>query len=605
MKIQNIPQLSVDGVKITTLIRFLLVLCIIVAGTAVKPHVVEAAAKPGWIVSCMYSHSLNDDPIVFPGQVGASHLHDFAGAKTANAFSTFNSLLAGGTTCAMPGDTSSYWVPALYEDGIRILPQARSGNTVFYYRRIGAPDGTIVKPFPPGLRIIIGNARAMSPQENFGLGTTIVFRCGPGEGGTPLPAPPTQCDSGIMVMSLSFPNCWDGVNLDSVDHRSHMAYPVNSRCPASHPVNLPRLESFFRYIVGTGPIGTITLDSGPYYTAHQDFFNAWNPATLQTLVTNCINAGIDCGTNPSVPPGSFAKLSPANNATNISSIMLSWAGSPGATSYQYCFSPNLNDNNCVHLSGWTDVGNVTSYTIPVANDPRFIWGNTYYWQIRASNSAGTRLANDDTWWAFTTANLVGRATLLSPRGSIIESIPTFRWNNVTGTTWYYLWINGPSGNVFKQWYQTTAICSGGTCAVTPSITLPPGNFTWWVQTWSPTGYGQWSDGMTFNTPVVTPPGTAALISPNGSISDTTPNYTWNSVSGSTWYYLWVSKVNSDGSLTTAHTKWYDASVVCSGATCSISPDGVTLTSGNYRWWIQTWNTGGYGPWSNLMNFSLP
>jgi hypothetical protein len=30
-----------------------------------------------------------------------------------------------------------------------------------------------------------------------------------------------------------------------------------------------------------------------------------------------------------------------------------------------------------------------------------------------------------------------------------------------------------------------------------------------------------------------------------------------------------------------------------------------LTSGNYRWWIQTWNTGGYGPWSSLMNFSLP
>jgi len=281
-------------------------LCIIIAGTAVKPQVVEADAKPGWIVSCMYSHSLNDDPIVFPGLAGASHLHDFAGAKTTNAFSTFNSLVGHGTTCAVPGDKSAYWVPALYEDGVRILPKARSGNTVFYYRRVGAPEGTVVQPFPPGLRIIIGNAHAMSPQENPGLGTTIVFRCGPGEGGTPLPAPPTQCDSGIMVMSLMFPNCWDGVNLDSADHRSHMSYPVNSRCPASHPVNLPRLESFFRYIVGTGPIGTITLDSGPYYTAHQDFFNAWDRVTLQTLVTNCINAGIDCGIDPSAPLGSFA-----------------------------------------------------------------------------------------------------------------------------------------------------------------------------------------------------------------------------------------------------------------------------------------------------------
>ena len=140
-------------IKITPLIRFLLVLCIIVAGTAVNPQVVKADAKPGWIVSCTFSHSLNDDPIVFPGQVGVSHLHDFTGATTTNAFSTFTSLRTGGTTCAIPGDKSAYWVPALYEDGVRILPQAPSGNSVFYYRRIGAPEGTVVQPFPPGLRI--------------------------------------------------------------------------------------------------------------------------------------------------------------------------------------------------------------------------------------------------------------------------------------------------------------------------------------------------------------------------------------------------------------------------------------------------------------------
>jgi hypothetical protein len=309
MKIQKISP-YMHRIKITLLIRFLLVLCIIVAVTAINPQVVKADVKPGWIVSCTYSHSLKDDPIVFPDQVGMAHLHDFVGARTTNAFSTFNSLAAGGTTCAMSGDESSYWVPALYENGIRILPQSNAGNSVFYYRRIGAPAGTIVRPFPPGLKILIGNAHAMSPQENPGLGTNIVFRCGPGSEGTPpLAAPPTQCASGMMVLSLTFPNCWDGVNLDSADHRSHMSYPVDSRCPASHPVNLPRLESFFRYIVGTGPIGTITLDSGPYYTAHQDFFNGWDPTTMQALVTNCINAGIDCGTDPSLPHASSASTS--------------------------------------------------------------------------------------------------------------------------------------------------------------------------------------------------------------------------------------------------------------------------------------------------------
>lgn len=266
--------------------------------TEVQPELARAAS-PGWIVSCQYSHSLQDDPIVFPGRPGASHLHDFVGGSGIDASSTGASLRAGGTTCAMPSDASGYWVPALYKNGVRVLPAGTSKHALFYYRRKGAPSGTMVQPFPLGLKMIIGNANARSPQENPQLGSDITFKCGPGSG-TNLPAPPTQCSSGIMVMSLRFPNCWDGRNLDSPDHKSHMAYPRGSRCPSSHPVVLPRIESFFRYRVGTGPIGTITLASGPYYTAHQDFFNAWDPAVLQNLVTNCMNAQRDCGTNPSV-----------------------------------------------------------------------------------------------------------------------------------------------------------------------------------------------------------------------------------------------------------------------------------------------------------------
>jgi hypothetical protein len=228
-----------------------------------------------------------------------SHLHDYSAAKTTGAFSTPDSLRAGGTTCAMADDTSAYWIPAVYEDGERLLPTATAHNSLFYYRRKGAPDGTSVQPFPDGLKMIIGNAHASSPSENPQLGEDIIFKCGPGSS-TDLPAPPTRCDSGVMVLSLRFPNCWDGVNLDSADHRSHMAYPAGSRCPESHPVNLPRLESFFRYGVGTDRIGEITLSSGPYYTIHQDFFNGWIPSGLETLVRECINAMVDCGKNPSI-----------------------------------------------------------------------------------------------------------------------------------------------------------------------------------------------------------------------------------------------------------------------------------------------------------------
>jgi hypothetical protein len=261
------------------------------------PDAAAAAASPGWIVVCDYSHSLSDDPIVYPGQPGVAHLHDFVGARTTDAFSTFATLRAGGTGCKMPADTSAYWTPALYENGVRLLPTATNNDAVFYYRRRGVRPGVIVRPFPAGLKMLLGNPHAMSPAENPHLGTNIVFKCGPSST-VDLPAPPAQCSSGILVLSLRFPNCWDGVNLDSPDHRSHMAYPTNNRCPASHPVTLPRLESFYRYNVGTGPIGTITLASGPYYTLHQDFFNAWDPVALQKLVTRCINGGVDCGKNP-------------------------------------------------------------------------------------------------------------------------------------------------------------------------------------------------------------------------------------------------------------------------------------------------------------------
>lgn len=42
-------------------------------------------------------------------------------------------------------------------------------------------------------------------------------------------------------------SCWDGINLDSSDHSSHVSYPEtgtfesNGPCPATHPVKLPQL----------------------------------------------------------------------------------------------------------------------------------------------------------------------------------------------------------------------------------------------------------------------------------------------------------------------------------------------------------------------------
>ena len=48
------------------------------------------------------------------------------------------------------------------------------------------------------------------------------------------------CPAGSYLSAkIVFPGCWDGRNLDSADHKSHMAYPVKNACPVSYPVGPP------------------------------------------------------------------------------------------------------------------------------------------------------------------------------------------------------------------------------------------------------------------------------------------------------------------------------------------------------------------------------
>lgn len=47
----------------------------------------------------------------------------------------------------------------------------------------------------------------------------------------------------MLMLAL---RCWDGTNLDSEDHASHVAYPngayeMNAACPSTHPVKIPQL----------------------------------------------------------------------------------------------------------------------------------------------------------------------------------------------------------------------------------------------------------------------------------------------------------------------------------------------------------------------------
>lgn len=284
--------------------------------TIYSPTNSDYPQKVDFVVACTVSHEANDDPIVYPGQPGKSHNHTFSGNPTVNAFSTAESLRAAGqSTCKLSRDTAAYWTPTLYNDGVAVIPY----ETRAYYRA-GTFDGPGVQAPPFGLKIVAGNSAATSPQPANRAG----FQCRDSGGNTvPKQSLPPRCPVGdFLEASVVFPNCWDGVNLDSADHKSHMAYAdPNVKCPATHPVRVPQLTLAQRYPVDAER-GTITLASmGPAsssaMTLHADFINAWDQPTLQMLVDECIHKNTACEdiTNNRLPPGSTLPTTTTSTTT--------------------------------------------------------------------------------------------------------------------------------------------------------------------------------------------------------------------------------------------------------------------------------------------------
>jgi hypothetical protein len=278
---------------------------------------------------------------------------------------------------------------------------------------------------------------------------------------------------------------------------------------------------------------------------------------------------------------------------------------------------------------WNAVSAATDFYLWV-NDATGARVQQWYTAVQAGCSSGTgtcsvtpatALASGSGAWYIQTKNSVGTgpwssgmsftvqlpsppaATLASPSGTITDTTPTYTWNAVSGATWYRLWVNDSTGNKIQKWYPAAdAGCADGAgpCSATPTTEVI-GSCQWWIQIYTAAGFGPWSVPLSFTTPIPTPPVAATLISPSGTITDSTPTYRWNAVSNATWYRLWVN--DSTGNKI---QKWYpaaDAGCADGAGPCSVTP--TTEVIGSCQWWIQTYNAGGFGPWSVPLSFTTP
>jgi hypothetical protein len=289
--------------------------------------------------TCFSGQLLKDDPIVYPGQPGKSHLHLFFGNTGTNASSTYNSLrTTGGSTCTHDSvgnafnptpQRTAYWMPAMLDGAGNAV---KADFMLTYYKALpassadcGAPDATHIGycvPLPNGLRFIKGYNMADGtggPAPNSDIGSRLGYDCEATDGtGTSYTSPQYtiaavvatgQCPIGAWLrVFITLADCWDGIHLDTPDHRSHMVYAsgagVNGRraCPADHPYNIPEiaLQMFFRtdanFVAGKWHLASDEMVPGAPAgsTLHFDYWEAWSPVVKNMWKTGCIDGHFSC-----------------------------------------------------------------------------------------------------------------------------------------------------------------------------------------------------------------------------------------------------------------------------------------------------------------------
>lgn len=250
-------------------------------------------------------HLNPDNVIVAPGVAnGAHHMHDYVGNVSTDALSVNSTLAAAGTTCVNQDQSTYYWPVT------RLLG---SGNE----QDVGAPGGgqdlnvgTILQPadvtltftgspvnkvtaMPRFMRIITGDAKAFTSGP---ANANASWSC-TGFENRQLKDKYPLCPQGSgVVRTFHFQSCWDGRNIDSANHRTHVDFALgNGACPPGFTA-IPQLV--MRLVYNVPPKALFAVDSFPEQlhkpvTDHGDFINVMTDGLMNKAV-GCINSGQKC-----------------------------------------------------------------------------------------------------------------------------------------------------------------------------------------------------------------------------------------------------------------------------------------------------------------------
>ncbi|ELS52721.1 putative Secreted protein [Streptomyces viridochromogenes Tue57] len=255
-----------------------------------------------------------DNLIVAPGvDNGAHHTHDYVGNQGNDAFSSDEDLANADTSCQNQADKSTYYWPVLrLQDGTDEFDANQAGGgaegnvgkilkaSQAEIKFVGSRQGDVVA-MPKFLRIITGDAKAFT---NGLANANTSFSC-TGFEDRQVTDKYVICPEGSSVVRTSnFQSCWDGQNIDSANHRTHVAFvQADGTCPNGFQA-IPQLQVRLVYDVPAPTVengqvqNPYAVDGFPEQlhkpiTDHNDFINVMDE-NLMNQVVQCINSGQDC-----------------------------------------------------------------------------------------------------------------------------------------------------------------------------------------------------------------------------------------------------------------------------------------------------------------------
>ena len=178
---------------------------------------------------------------------------------------------------------------------------------------VGDNDGEIVEPESATLKFIGGGAQNVVAMP---LGLRVLYGDAKQSTNGPANARPSWtctgfedrltdlypiCPAGSKVERIhAFPNCWDGKNTDSANHRTHIVFAnQQGKCPQGFK-NVPQLQVTLVYDVpqdvqqkGQYKVDAFAQEKHNPRSDHDDFANVMSKKIMGRLV-NCINSGKAC-----------------------------------------------------------------------------------------------------------------------------------------------------------------------------------------------------------------------------------------------------------------------------------------------------------------------